>query len=33
MTFELDDEKRVVRFRQWPLERVVGTDTTYKVEV
>jgi ketosteroid isomerase-like protein len=33
MTFELDDEKRVVRFRQWPLERVVGTDATYQVEL
>ena len=33
MALELDDDKRVVRFRQWPLERVVGTDATYKVEV
>ena len=33
MTLELDDDKRVVRFRQWPVQRVVGTDATYKVEV
>ena len=33
MTLELDDDRRVVRFRQWPLERVVGTDATYRVEV
>ena len=33
MILELDDDKRVVRFRQWPLERVVGTDATYRVEV
>jgi ketosteroid isomerase-like protein len=33
MTLELDDGKRVIRLRQWPLERVVGTDATYRVEV
>ena len=32
MTFEVDDDKRVVRFRQWPVERLVGNDSTLKVE-
>ena len=32
MTLEVDDDKRVVRFRQWPLERLVGNDSTFKVE-
>jgi len=26
MTLELDADRRVVRFRQWPIERVVGVD-------
>ena len=33
LTFELDDEKLVQRLRQWAVERMVGTDATYKVEV
>jgi hypothetical protein len=28
MTLEMGDDGRVVRFRQWPLEKVVGTDST-----
>jgi ketosteroid isomerase-like protein len=32
MTLELDEDKRVARFRQWPVERLVGTDSTLKVE-
>lgn len=32
MTLELDDTRRVVRFRQWPVERVVGTDSTFRIE-
>ena len=32
MTLELGDDRRVVRFRQWPLERVVGTDATMKTQ-
>jgi len=28
MTLELGDDGRVHRFRQWPMERVVGTDST-----
>ena len=33
MTLEVDDDRRVVRFRQWPVEKTVGTDSTFKVEV
>lgn len=32
MTLEVDEGKRVIRFRQWPVEKIVGTDTTLKVE-
>jgi ketosteroid isomerase-like protein len=32
MTLELDDDRRVTRFRQWPSERLVGNDSTLKVE-
>ena len=32
MTLELGDDRRVVRFRQWPLERVVGSDATMKAQ-
>lgn len=28
MTFELGDDGRVHRYRQWPIERVVGRDST-----
>ena len=31
-TFELGDDRRIQRCRQWPTERVVGTDSTLKVE-
>ena len=33
MTLELDDDRRIVRFREWPIQRVVGNDSTYKVEM
>lgn len=29
MTLELDDDKLVTRLRQWALERVVGTDSSF----
>ncbi len=29
-TFELDDEGRIARVREWPVSRVVGIDSTYK---
>lgn len=32
MTLELDDAGNVWRFRQWPLEQLVGTDSTFKPE-
>jgi uncharacterized protein (TIGR02246 family) len=32
MTLELDEEGLVARFRQWPAERVVGTDSTIPPE-
>ena len=34
MTLELNDGKprRVQRFKQWPLERVVGSDSTFAAE-
>ena len=32
MTLELSDAKRVQRLRQWPTERVVGTDGTFEAE-
>jgi ketosteroid isomerase-like protein len=32
MTLELDDDGLVWRFRQWPLEQVVGRDSTFKAE-
>ncbi|HXQ95481.1 MAG TPA: nuclear transport factor 2 family protein [Candidatus Acidoferrales bacterium] len=31
-TFELDDQRLIVRERHWTLERVVGTDATYRPE-
>ncbi len=31
-TFELDDERRIVRERHWTLERVVGRDATFEPE-
>ena len=30
MAIEVDDDKLVGRFRQWPVERLVGTDSTFK---
>jgi len=33
MTLELDDSRRIVRFREWPVQSVVGTDSTYKLEL
>lgn len=30
MTFEVDDNKLVWRFRQWPIDQLVGTDSTFK---
>ncbi len=30
MTLEIDDEGLIQRLRQWPVERVVGTDSTFK---
>jgi len=32
MTLELGDDRRVVRLRQWPSERVVGVDRTFEAE-
>jgi hypothetical protein len=32
MTLELDDDGAVWRFRQWPLEQVVGKDSTFRPE-
>jgi len=32
MSLELDEEGAVSRFRQWPLERVVGIDETFRPE-
>ena len=32
MTMELNDERRVTRLREWPVTRVVGTDSTFKVQ-
>jgi SnoaL-like domain len=32
MTFELGDNGRVRRFRQWPVERVVGRDAKFQPE-
>jgi ketosteroid isomerase-like protein len=32
MTLELNDDRRVVRLRQWPSERVVGIDRTFEAE-
>jgi ketosteroid isomerase-like protein len=29
-TMELDDRGRVTRMREWPVERVVGIDSSYK---
>jgi ketosteroid isomerase-like protein len=29
ITLEIDDQGLIWRFRQWPLERQVGTDTTF----
>ena len=31
-TFELDDGRLIARLRQWPIERVVGTDSTFRIE-
>jgi len=33
MTLELGDHGRIVRFRDWPIQHAVGTDSTYKVEM
>ena len=30
LAFELDDDKRILRARDWPVSRRVGTDTTVK---
>lgn len=32
MTLELDDKRRIVRLRQWPADRVVGSDSTFHAE-
>ena len=32
MTLEVDEEGKVWRLRQWPLEQVVGTDATFRAE-
>jgi uncharacterized protein (TIGR02246 family) len=32
MTLELDQLGMVWRFRQWPLEQIVGTDSTFRPE-
>lgn len=32
MTFELGDDGRVRRFRQWPIERIVGRDSKFVPE-
>ncbi len=32
MTLELGEDRRVVRLRQWPCERVVGVDRTFEAE-
>jgi ketosteroid isomerase-like protein len=32
MTMELDDDGAIRRFRQWPLEQVVGVDSTFRPE-
>lgn len=32
MTLELDDDGTVWRLRQWPLEQVVGIDSTFRAE-
>lgn len=32
MSLEVDDDGKVWRFRQWPVERAVGTDSTFKLE-
>lgn len=32
MTLELDEEGRIARLRQWPLQRVVGVDSTFGAE-
>ena len=30
MTMELTEDRHIQRFRQWPIERVVGTDSTFE---
>jgi hypothetical protein len=32
MTLELDDDGLVVRFREWPVSRTVGVDSTFEPE-
>jgi ketosteroid isomerase-like protein len=32
VTLELDDGRLIGRFRQWPVEKLVGTDSTFKIE-
>lgn len=32
VTFELNDDKRIVRAREWPTSRTVGTDSTFHAE-
>jgi len=32
MTFELDEAGAVMRFREWPLEQVVGIDSSFRAE-
>ncbi len=32
VTFELDDERRIVRERRWTIERAVGRDSTFEPE-
>jgi len=31
-TFELDDEGLIERAKQWAASRVVGTDSTFRIE-
>jgi limonene-1,2-epoxide hydrolase len=32
LAFELDDEKHILRARDWPVSRTVGTDATFRPE-
>ena len=32
MTLELDDQGKIARLREWPIDRVVGHDSSFKIE-